>query len=69
MGSPGEVLNCIGEVTPLNVDRTSGNNLKSRLPGMLVKDVCCWEMLRFAGGYSISLSLIVTLLGEECTDC
>ena len=63
--TPGEVLNCTGEVTPLHVDRTPGNNLKSRPPGMLVKTVCCWGRLRSAGGYPTSLRLITALLEES----
>ena len=50
---------------PLNVGIPPGNNLKSRLSGMLVKTVCCWGRLRPAGGYPTSLRLITALLEES----
>ena len=70
LDSPGEALRCIGEVTPLNVRYTAGEqSLGQDCRECLLKmSVHCWGMLRSAGGYPTSLRLILTLLGEECTD-
>ena len=35
----GRLLGCTGEVTPLDVRIPPGNNLRSRLLGMLVKNI------------------------------
>ena len=42
-----------------------GTIFRPRLPGMLVKNICCWGMLRSAGGYPTSLRLITVLLEES----
>ena len=49
----------------------SGNNLRSRLSGMLVKNIRIlrWGMLGSARGYSTSLSLIVASLEESVLTC
>ena len=51
---------------PLNVDVCRrGAIFRPRLPGMLVKNICCWGMLGSAAGYPISL-IFDDLLGEGC---
>ena len=52
-------------------DIPPGNNLRSRLSGMLVKNmyIAAGECLSSAGGYPTSLRLITALLGESALTC
>ena len=50
----------------MNVDICRrGTIFRPRLPGMLVKSICCWGILRSAGGHPTSLRLTTVLLEES----
>ena len=57
----GTLLNCTGEWLHWMFGIPPGNNLRSRLSGMLVKNVCIlrWGMLRSSGNNPTSLRLTV----------
>ena len=66
----GRLLNRTGEWLHWGVCIPPGNNLRSRFPGMLVRNVCIlrWGMLRSSGNNPTSLRLIEdnSARGECC---
>ena len=67
LDSPGENLNCIGEVTPLNVRYTAGEqSLGQDCRGCLLgMHVYCWGMLRSAGVTNF-LKAVGSFARREC---
>ena len=72
MSSPGETFQIgLGEWLHWMSGIPPGNNLRSRLSGMLVRNVCIlyWGMLRFSGGIQLPRTgSRLTLLGESIAD-
>ena len=70
LDSLGEVLRCTGSNSTGCLICRRGTILAQDCRGCLLRmRIYCWRLLRSAGGYSTSLRLTVTLLGESVLTC